>query len=184
MIGMALGKPRAEIRVKGTLKLEQFMKLFTSMQKSEVLLKALDNEAKSIKAFDEVPIKKQIANVCEEVFVHIKALFAMHEKRQQPTSRVVQSIIDEKMRLVQKKIQDLYSPELCTLLNNYSKNLAHNPEASLKVNKPIRKLIISEFNAYKKADLSTFSFPHASILDHYVPSRITRRQRFTSGGTS
>lgn len=149
------------------------MKLFTSTQKSEVLLNALDSEARSIKTLDEVPIRKQIANICEEVFVHIKALFAVHKKRQQATSRIAQSIIDEKMGLVQKKIQDLYSPELCALLNNYSKSLAQNYTTVFKVNKSIRRLIISEYNAYKKTDLSTFSFPHASILDHHVPSHNT-----------
>jgi len=168
LIGLTLKKPIAEIKCIGILKLEEFVKLFASTHKSELLLKVLDTEAKRLQVLEETPTKRQIENICGEVFVYIKSLVTLHSKKLQSLSKISNSIINKNMSIVLKKVSDLHSEEYCNIINSYSINIANNPKLSLKVDNLIKKLIIREYKKCKRNEISSFPFPYASILDHYV----------------
>ena len=171
-MGMVLRRSILEIKAVGTIKLEEFIKLFHPTPKTELLINILDNEAKKRKRLKDLFNKNKkrdtIANICNGILTHSKELIAIYKQMNKSISDGEKYVLDKELKLIKSSIVELYSLTGFKYIDEFSKNYATQPECALLVDKGIKKLIKRELALNMKKDISSFPFPHEFISDHYV----------------
>ena len=168
MIAITLKKTSFEVKASNKITLKEFLKLFGSKSKSELLLNILDKEV-----YNKLQIKnhdkgKEITNICKSVFKHIKILTDIYRKELNDTIGDESILTRYNKRQILKKLEELYSLSECNCIIGYAKKIALNPNnENLLSDKSIKALIMKEYFSYKKNNISNFNFPHGQILDHY-----------------
>lgn len=160
----------SEIKAEGRIRREEFARLFHSTPKADLLLGILDKEAKKCKMSRTQALQTQdINSICKEIFSHIKVLVNIYQRIPASSSEGEKLLLEKDKHSLRKRITELYSLKAFDCIDALAKKIALHPETACTKDKAVKKLIVKEYLFRSKNKVSAFSFPHESIIDHYVP---------------
>jgi len=164
---MILRRSISEVKSEGRITRKEFVKLFHPTPKADLLLQILDNTVKKHKTIKNT-ITQDLISICKEIFSYIKALVHIYERTETAVSEGEKFMLEKDKKDLKKKIIELYLVKGFNCIDHLARRIALYPESINTTDKAVKKLIMKEYLFRVKSNVSTFSFPHEPIIDHYV----------------